>query len=1727
MTMTENEPAELETAVSPPSSLPAQPTDTEPPQEKEPPTSRKFTWESLTVILLILILACGAYFRFTGLDWDENFHLHPDERFLTMVASSLKTEYNRHKTMTALGEESRYTPFVYFKTSESTMNPYNMGYEFYVYGNFPITVTRIAAEGIAQLCQLSLGDSASNGARCPYHLIDYYGIYLVGRALSGLVDLVSILFLFLIGRRLYDWRVGLLGAGLLALAVMPIQQSHFFTTDNWAAALTTFTIYTAVRAASLGDKEAGWKLRWWAFFGLGLGLTVASRINVAPLAGMSVLAAILWLHQRGHQWRDWLAFKVWVQLTPTAVDMQRVVLGLMLAATVSMITFRVAQPYAFADAKIAREKVWAATGSEAGVLQTAVHSIIGLNPQFRSNMEEIQRMQQPDANFPPATQWVDRTPILFPLTNMVLYGMGLLAGLAAWFGFFWALWRLIKVKPDWVSHALPVAWSGVYFLFTAVRWVKSIRYFLPIYPTLLLLAAWALFAMWDRAQANDKSKQQYFRRILAGGLITAVGLYTFAWAWTFLDTYKNPVTRVAASSWIYEHIPSGATLIYETDGVEHEYALPLRDYQFIHGLPLDIGFEMPEDGRITAVRLNYLQTMDGTDGQVVTLAAGCQSDKTENHTVTVNSTRAPLTLPLPQHSAVKGSWQFITIKITAGSTAIQAGTSHLMNEHWDDSLPVSVNDRSGYSNYYNAVNGNPLPVTHPDSPEKQQNMVNWLDETDYIILSSQRALWSLPRIPLTYPLMIEFYRGLFSGELGFELVYKNQVDYHIGPLHISDIGGKAKWGEQPDVGWPPPGDLAAEEAFSVYDHPPVWIFAKTDEYSHENTIQVLGNIDWSKIVFMNPGEATQSPNAMMLSAEQRAVQQANGTFSEIFNVDGTLSNNSTLAAIVWWLTAVILGWLSFPLTYIILRGLPDKGYVLSRIFVQLCLSYFVWITASYSIFPNTRGTLLLGLGVILILSMLALWRHWPDITTFVRHNRKYILTVELLGISLFIIAIIIRLGNPDVWDVIWGGEKPMNLSYFNAILKSTTFPPYDPWYAGGYINYYYYGYVFVGVLTKLLGIVPTMAYNLIIPMLFSFTGLGTFSIAYNLATYRKQRLEKKAWQSTNQSPHVTSGTSIFSRQALAAGLIATILAVILGNLAEVGVMLDAWQKAGNSVIVTGIGGIDTMLRTVDGALNLAAGQSAPIYPGDWFWSATRAINYNSGETAPITEFPFFTFLYGDLHAHMISMSLQMLALGWAVSLALLPINQHRGTAGQRENRQSAWWETSLLWLTGALAIGALWPTNTWDWPTYLVLGTLAIFLYAYRQHDEKFSWSMIGQVMLQTMILAALSILLFLPYRDNFGSAYNSIKPWPGSYTHLNNYLVIWGLFLFFIMSYLLLEFRIWTKTWRLEGLRHRKRIVLLVTMAVFLFVLLLFLLMFKGYHIAPVALTLVIGAGLLGIRPELVPERRITLVLISASLALTLFVEFFVLAGDSGRMNTVFKIYMQVWLILSVVSGVVAMWVWQAIRRRQTTRTVWQITSAILVCAALLYPLLATSAKWNIRMNKEAPNSLDGMAFMEYVEYSDTNAVMVPLKYDYEAIQWMQHNIDGSPVIVEGHSHNNGEFSPYRSITNRVAMYTGLPAIVGWDWHQRQQRAILPEHFVRDRVQEVNHFYNTPDVYEAQVLLNKYDVKYVYLGQLEAAYYTTDGIAKFAQMVEMGMLQEVYQNDGVVIYEVLPSSKW
>jgi uncharacterized membrane protein len=256
------------------------------------------------------------------------------------------------------------------------------------------------------------------------------------------------------------------------------------------------------------------------------------------------------------------------------------------------------------------------------------------------------------------------------------------------------------------------------------------------------------------------------------------------------------------------------------------------------------------------------------------------------------------------------------------------------------------------------------------------------------------------------------------------------------------------------------------------------------------------------------------------------------------------------------------------------------------------------------------------------------------------------------------------------------------------------------------------------------------------------------------------------------------------------------------------------------------------------------------------------------------------------------------------------------------------------------------------------------------------------------------------------------------------------------------------------------------------------------------------------------------------------MLVELVVLEGDIGRMNTVFKFYMQVWVMLSIAGGVAAAMAWPAVRsrRKRLSGRFWTYGLALLLGAAVLYPLLATKAKWDTRMSAEAPTTLDGMAFLGVTEYFDTDyqgqGQLVPLKFDYEALLWMRENISGSPVIAEAHAEN-----PYRSIGNRVAMFTGLPAIIGWDWHQRQQMAVVPGSLISNRIIDVNTLYSTTNTAEALSIIDKYNVGYIYVGQLEWVYYIPQGLNKFDSMADQGLLEEVYRNAGVSIYKVLPGN--
>ena len=152
-------------------------------------------------------------------------------------------------------------------------------------------------------------------------------------------------------------------------------------------------------------------------------------------------------------------------------------------------------------------------------------------------------------------------------------------------------------------------------------------------------------------------------------------------------------------------------------------------------------------------------------------------------------------------------------------------------------------------------------------------------------------------------------------------------------------------------------------------------------------------------------------------------------------------------------------------------------------------------------------------------------------------------------------------------------------------------------------------------------------------------------------------------------------------------------------------------------------------------------------------------------------------------------------------------------------------------------------------------------------------------------------------------------------------------------------------------------------------------------------------------------------------------------------------------------------------------------------------------------------------MSYMAYATYHDLDTPL-DLSQDYDAIRWMQENVQGSPVIVEA---NQVEYH----WGTRYTVYTGLPGVIGWNWHQRQQRTLTPGDWVFSRVEEVNSFYDSTDLGFAKEFLRKYDVQYIVVGQLEKAKYLPEGIEKF-EAADGVLWSVVYQNQDTTIYQTL-----
>ncbi|MBL8055555.1 MAG: glycosyltransferase family 39 protein, partial [Anaerolineales bacterium] len=1515
----------------------------------------------LVDLLLIALIALGVYFRFTWTNWSQGTNLHPDEYGLTGTLTQLKMPKSLDEYF-----NTRLSPISPYPKYDEAGNKVADGPDNRMrWGQWPIILLKWAAE---------LTDQTG-----------YNEQRLLGRSVSALADTLALLVIAAIGARLFNRRVGLLAAALSALAVMQIQQSHFMTSDTFGVLFTALTMYAAVRAAQSPPAPgrawlSGWP--WYALFGVFFGMTLASRINLAPLAGLILVAALA---------AHWPALLTSGGRGPA---LQRTAILLIIAGFASLVSFRVTHPMAFR----------AETG-DTGLLT------LSPNPDWTASLEVAAAESSLRAGGPPAEQWTSRPWLIFPWVNMVLWGMGLPLGLAAWAGFAWALWKLWRA--DWVRDfagqvaplLLPMVWVGGYFLFMGTRWVMSVRYFLPIYPFLALLAAWALTELGKPADAGRRTPA--VRRLSAMGLLVIVLGGTLAWAWGFTSIYRTDNTRIQAARWVYANVPAPVNLtVTLADGSVTSEPLPFFEGTDIEpDTPFPLEFRPSASGTLTQIAVG--RARNAFDASVpatlqVTVAADPGGQQVLGEALLAIAPDSPQgrgsPAAAPLNLAVeKGQSYYLLLTAPEGWPVRLAGAV-LTNENWDEGLPMPLDGHDPFGGLYRGLI---MEMHWLDNEDKRQMLLTNLEQADYIVVQSQRRLWASSRLPGRYPMLMEYYRALFDGRLGFELAAQFQSPIVIGPLQVSDLAATWAWGRPPDV--PARGPdypfnfslFAAEEAFSVYDHAPVWIFRKRADFNLDQARALLNAVDLTQVVDQAPRSATLTPTRLMLPADLLPLQRAGGTWSAMFDAGSWINTSQPLAGLAWYLALLAIGGLAFPLTFAAFGGLPDKGYPLAKTVALLVVTWLVWMAGSLRLLPYTRGTIALGFLVLGLLSLGVFLARRAELVAYVRGHWRHILGVEAVGLALFGLMLLIRWGNPDLWHPYFGGEKPMDFSYFNAVLKSSYFPPYDPWLAGGYLNYYYYGFVVAGLLTKLLGVMPSLAYNLILPMLFSLVGVNAFCVAYNLVAGANAAREQKdeaarpsalpaaevrdrvepsqapvpaevselgAPPAAEQDPAAvepipdssmapvsapqlpgSAAPAVFRApqppaSPYLAGVAAALLIVVFGNLGQIRTYLSGFQKAADrpAMAATFLGDTD-FAATLNGMWRVFSGQTElPVGLGSWYWDATRIIPNINGGGSEITEFPFFTFLYADLHAHMIVMPFTVMAIAWAVGYL----------QGIRQKRR--WWESAALWALGGLVIGVTRPSNTWDYPMYLALGASAI-LGAHWLAEPRLTRRTVFGAALRLALLVGLTLLLYRPFDQWVAVPLTELKLWEGERTPLEAYFYIYGLFLFLLVTVLVIEARRWLAATPATVLRYLDAWAAPLLLALVAFAAVTVLFMYLGAQVALVALPLMLWAALLLLRRRLAPEKRAVFFLLGTGLAVTVFVDLVTLGGD--RMNTVFKLSMQVWMLFSVAAGAAFAWAW-ADRPAWSPnwRAGWAVALAALVGSAALYTVTAASAKMRDR---------------------------------------------------------------------------------------------------------------------------------------------------------------------------------
>lgn len=826
----------------------------------------------------------------------------------------------------------------------------------------------------------------------------------------------------------------------------------------------------------------------------------------------------------------------------------------------------------------------------------------------------------------------------------------------------------------------------------------------------------------------------------------------------------------------------------------------------------------------------------------------------------------------------------------------------------------------------------------------------------------------------------------------------------------------------------------------------------------------------------------------------------------------------------WWALATAAGLAALPLCLRLLGGLPDRGYTMARATGVLLVAFVYWLLGSFGFLLNTTGGMALAWTIVLIvgLALFAGRGERIDLRAWWKENRAVIVSGEILFAALLIGWAVVRAHQ----NALTGTEKPMELAFISATMRSEAFPPNDPWMSGYAISYYYFGYIMAAMFGMLSGVPSTIAFNMMISLLFALTGLTAFGVVYNMvrsAAFDRLRGRLQAVQPPSR------------RAALLTGLLGMVFVVLLGNF-QLPLIELPYQ--------TGTASAEYLAFWDSHQRDAPREFGDPNLPGWDFWWWFRAArvlndrNLDGVRTEVIDEFPQFSFLLADVHPHVLALPFAALALGMALNILL--------TARAPKRRE---------WVLYALVVGGLIFLNTWDGPIYALAMIGAEGLRRlFRGGTGRLTGGDWLALAARGVMLIGLAALFYLPFLASFRSQLGGILPNLVYPTLFQQFFVAFGPLLILLFGFLIIEAyragaRLNVGLGAQLGFFVLWALIILMIILVAIAVLIpeirqealnfidrsggwgsvLPALLTKRVTHGLTALVLAVGIGLAFARlfPRLraaetdesaaaaeryvvnySPATGFALLLALIGLLLTLAPEFVYLRDLFGtRMNTVFKLYYQAWLLWAVVSAyaVYAMLFSRHSEGRRvpvTVKVIYGGVALIAVSLGMLYPLFGLYSRMFVETGRVggggSPLTLDGGRIF-------TNNA------DYEAIMCLNDLVKGDDVVVA-----EAVGGSYRGEYGRTATLTGIPVVFNWPFHQSQWRGPTYSSIAGSREADIDALYRDPTWNTAAQIINRYGIDYIFFGTTERREYGPEAEIKF-----LDRLQVVCERQGSRYYRV------